>query len=553
MGFVYDGKMNYERAKKELDLGDAFTDSELKKAYHRLVSKYHPDINGNTDEEKRNFTEHMKAINDAYQILSGKNENTSKTYDYDVSLEKYKKEKFEQFKNSVHYQDINDIEDSVFQIKLIISFGKIEINIYEAKNINQVDSIIKAAYKTFDDLLTSQVDDFCSQHGITEQELSGYFNLELELKKRTLKQLLTKLKDALQKIKKIKIDETVQKYVVYVGYEDVKNKINFFKQKALSSSEKINDIIVMLQENIDKTFENYFNNMKLIDELIELTKSIDDKEILEELKELIKQVNDYDFKERYDDLKRKISNYNILKEIEELFKNINEKGANALKSCKSLDETTKIYTIFSKSLELIDKIKMKKIPVTDELKDMLNKITFKDFASDIAILDALISPEKKKENIYVKVKNFKNTSDKADFFIEKDGHLYKIDGNDVFEEYLGLDESFISLSEFLASSQIKDIMCCTKKDSLGIYIMYKICTYRDGRSLCFVPAFNEIKIYNDIDLLSYEDYDESIKYGKYQDEEYLTKTILEQVNKAFEKSSGNYQQFIRRHTKGKIV
>lgn len=38
MSFVYDGKMNYERAKKELGLGDVFTDSELKEAYHRLVS-----------------------------------------------------------------------------------------------------------------------------------------------------------------------------------------------------------------------------------------------------------------------------------------------------------------------------------------------------------------------------------------------------------------------------------------------------------------------------------------------------------------------------------
>ncbi len=52
MSFIYDGKMNYERAKKVFGLSDNFTDSELRDTYHSLENKYHPDINGKKNEEK---------------------------------------------------------------------------------------------------------------------------------------------------------------------------------------------------------------------------------------------------------------------------------------------------------------------------------------------------------------------------------------------------------------------------------------------------------------------------------------------------------------------
>lgn len=518
----------------------------------------------------------MKAINDAYQILSGKNKNTSKTYDYDVSLEKYKHEKMLHFCNTIHFTERYDSEFKKFEEEISsLVLNEIGPSVGRAKNKKSVDIIINAAYETFDDLLTSQVDDFCSQYGITEQDLNRWFNLELELKKRNPKQLCTKLKEALQKIKKIKIDETVQKYVDYAGYIEVKDKIDLFKQQAMNSSVNIDikKIIEKLQQDIDKAFENYFNNIKLIDELLELTESVDYKEIIEELKEVISKINDDDFKKRYDDLKRKIHNYNIVKEIGDLFENINEKGANALKSCKSLDETTKIYTIFSKSLELIDKIKMKKIPVTDELKDMLNKITFKDFENDINMLNSLTMEHKEEdsitklfekaikqqaEEIYGYNENYDDYCidniyvsryfDKLSFYIEKYGVAYEVMTGNIYSDCgTFIKEDYIPLSEFLANSQKEDIMCKVKNDVMKKYIMYKICTYRDGRSLCFVPTFNTIRIYNNIDLSSYEDHDERIKYEKYQDEEYLTKTIFEQLNKDFAVFSGSHQQFVRKH------
>lgn len=544
MSFVYDGKMNYERAKKELGLGDSFTDAELKAAYHSLVTKYHPDINGNTDEEKRDFTEHMKAINDAYKILNGKNKNTSKTYDDYVSLEKYKHEQLLHFCKKIHFPEKYGSEFKKFEEEIsLLVITEIGPSVGSAKNKKSVDSIIKAAYKKFDDLLTSQVDDFCSQHGITKQDLNRCFNLELELKKRNPKQLCTKLKEALQKIKKLKIEEVVQKYVGYAGYIDIKDKIDFFKQKAISSNKNIVEIVKELQENIDKTFENYFNNIKLIDELIELTKSVDDKEMLEELKEVIQKINDDDFKKRYDDLKRKMYNYNMSKELDSIFKSINEKGANALKSCKSLDETTIIYTIFSKSLELINKIKMKKMPVTDELKGMLNKITFKDFANDINILDLSISSNDEDysiDNIYLT----KYSSIFQDhFFVERDGVVFKIDEDRVSIQENFIKEDYISLSEFLDKSKIEDKFCYERHDIMThgrslIYVMY---TYQDDRCICLIEKNNELKmkIYHSNELLNVnmdkfmmEQY--QYKYKKYIDRKDIVKNISEMLNKVID-------------------
>lgn len=567
MSFVYDNEMNYERAKKELGLGDSFTDAELKQAYHRLAKKYHPDPNANTDKEDEDFTERMKAINKAYKTLKGRTKNSSKTNDYGFSLEKYKKDKFEQFKSSVHYQEINGIRDLGFQFGLAKLVEEAGLKINSAENINQVDSIINAVYCAFDELLIIKVDAFCSNNGITKQEINKAFNLEVELKKRNPNQLCIKLKSALEKIKKVKIEETIQRYVGYAGYSDIKDKIDLFRQKAMNSMDNINKTVKELQQNIDDAFENYFDNMKLIDELYELTKSVDDKEILEELKELIKKVNHDDFKKRYDDLKRKIHNYNMSKELDSIFKGINQKGAEALKNCKSFHESMQAYTVFSKLLEQLKKNMTDddQLIVTDELKNMLKLVTFKDFKNDIDILDSLEHKSNTNhgiDNIYVKVRNFANIHDKLSFFIERNGILCRISGT-TYDAIVVKNEDFIPLSQFLSEVKIEDKFCEERNFSYDncFNTIYQICTYKDGRSICLVTRdflgviSSKIEIHDSKNLISVSKYGiKKEQHQKYIDMEYLTEAISEQVNKAFREkgSQDSEQKFLRKNKRGKI-
>ncbi len=267
--FTYDGKMNYERAKKELELSDSFTDNELKKAYHKLSYKYHPDLNGITDEEKYSFSEHMKAINDAYKYLKNQ------------TIEKYKEEKFEQFVHSIHCQSLKEtIKIKYLGSKVASLIIDLSTSFSIVKSKEEVDTLINKAYKDFDDILVSFVDEFCEKNGITKQDLNICFNLTLELKNRDPKQLCFKLDDALKKIKEIKIEQIIQGYIGYAGYADIKDKIDILKNQAINSKDKINEILKKLKCSIDKTFENYFNNIKLKDELSKTYKSVNGEEVL---------------------------------------------------------------------------------------------------------------------------------------------------------------------------------------------------------------------------------------------------------------------------------
>ncbi len=75
-----------------LDLRQNCTDSEIKRNYHKLASKYHPDKNINDiDQAEIKF----KEISEAYQILS----DPQKKYNYDRYLDSLR------FKNNTSYDD----------------------------------------------------------------------------------------------------------------------------------------------------------------------------------------------------------------------------------------------------------------------------------------------------------------------------------------------------------------------------------------------------------------------------------------------------------------
>ncbi|MGM0365040.1 MAG: J domain-containing protein [Actinomycetota bacterium] len=57
-----------EKARKALGLKEVCTMEDIKKAYRELSLKYHPD-KGNAPEERKQFEEKFKHINNCYKIL----------------------------------------------------------------------------------------------------------------------------------------------------------------------------------------------------------------------------------------------------------------------------------------------------------------------------------------------------------------------------------------------------------------------------------------------------------------------------------------------------
>jgi curved DNA-binding protein CbpA len=88
---------------KVLGLSKDATDEEIKKAYHKLAKKYHPDENNNEESEM------FKLINEAYKVLSNKESRSTYNSSYCESTEMNLDEEIEvQFKEYVKRKKYHD-------------------------------------------------------------------------------------------------------------------------------------------------------------------------------------------------------------------------------------------------------------------------------------------------------------------------------------------------------------------------------------------------------------------------------------------------------------
>ena len=78
--------MYFEKALAILGLSASYTETDLKRAYHKLMIEYHPDMNiGKSEEELRKAEEKAKDINAAYEFLM--NKRSFQTLDEIISIQ----------------------------------------------------------------------------------------------------------------------------------------------------------------------------------------------------------------------------------------------------------------------------------------------------------------------------------------------------------------------------------------------------------------------------------------------------------------------------------
>ena len=105
--------MYFVKAIEVLGLSSNFTEQELKKAYHNLMRKYHPDVNiGENETKRKELEEKAKEVNDAYDYLIMIRESRSLNEYIDFLIEELRKYNNE----SVFYSELDPYQMMITSI-----------------------------------------------------------------------------------------------------------------------------------------------------------------------------------------------------------------------------------------------------------------------------------------------------------------------------------------------------------------------------------------------------------------------------------------------------
>jgi len=283
--------MDFNKAIAILGLTRTFTEEDLKKAYRKLIAKYHPDkYETKTEKEKKLAEEKSKEINAAKECLESylKNRNTSSRTNTRKNNNTYNPNdavavliRKEQFKITLN----NMIEELASFSFLTLGADATIIN--KAKNdisllINRIEKQINSAY-TLESIRNLESIYFNNLNSILDKFEKDYckiYNIKIVNKKRkySLKNLYEELKQLKREQNGFSVEELLDKeltiYVYYSGYIVIKNLINDIKNDII----KKNSIVMDTKENIIREF-----NKRVLKEFKEYYKRL---EVLNKFKQL---------------------------------------------------------------------------------------------------------------------------------------------------------------------------------------------------------------------------------------------------------------------------
>ena len=513
--------MTIEQALNYFCLNINFTDNELKKAYHKLARKYHPN-NFDNDIEKRQAEEKMKEINNVKDLLEKflKNRNQQNTQNYtqtkqNNNIHAYKKEllnKLSKFKCG--YVTNNGLERYNNEIEAIIIWYKTTID-----KINNRDLILNL-YKrslmlikiSFDNLKN----EFFRKNDINEYEIKEKLNYDCNIAQ--FYDQLLKLKEKYNKreIYRRKIKEDLHDYELRSGYDALKNIIDTkidnnldkFKRNNYLNYEKF---INLLKNEIDELFENYFKAISIVNELLNIVNNdfIINSEtiaIQNKLLNLKRKLQNGDFSNdtikelkeveqmliKIDNYKKNQQNHHRIDEYTKIIIDNYQKALQSLTYPQDLFKAQLAQKTFDEVLQTIDKVKKGEISI--ELFKQFTNLTFTNYNQDISIINKVKGINNIK-NIYVLNNKNRLYNGVVLGTIEYENNKevimqgFAILGNHIFERT-------ISKEQFIASY-------------IPLEQCIKNCTYVGKRSLDYP---NEIVLYyNEFVVFSYDTQNDIIR------------------------------------------
>lgn len=299
--------MDFNKAIRILALTSNFTEEELRKAYRRLISKYHPDkYVSKSEKERKEAEEKAKEINTAKEFLenykkennrnSKQNSNTYKPNDaVEVLLRK------EQFKITLNYMK-EELASIISFVKLVNDLKIIKETIndisYLIKTVeNQMNLIytleaVRIQERTYFNRLSSILEKF-------EKEYCKKYNITLTNKK-LARYSLKKLYEELEQLKKEQngysieelLDNELNKYVYYSGYTVIKKLIQNIIEDFISSysntKEEKEKIINRFNKKVLQEFKEYYKRLEVLNEFKQMNlKGANFKKLLTSLEDNI--------------------------------------------------------------------------------------------------------------------------------------------------------------------------------------------------------------------------------------------------------------------------